>query len=373
MLSLGYADACVQQGRMVKHQKKFAEGQTAVIMTLVIGVLLGAMALCTDVGLFYFNWMQLQKAADAAALAGANQLTAVPDPSGTVAANAVSTAEGYACLNGINDPNNTNPTICPNPVQNASYVDQVASTNVDPNDTQLSIKLTRQVPYFFARVLGLNSGSVAAAATAQVGQGVNTFNNGLFPAGIQCDKPCSSIANMDPGQSVVFGQKFAGGLAPGNWQWLDLGQGTGASDLSNAIANGVAGTYSIGENISSTSGTNYNSSVVQDGFQARVNEHNSKFPAVDYTKVCGNGGNPNNIPLDDPLLITVPVVDFGGCSGDCTMAIEGFADVYLTAMSVDKSGNATIDGCFVQEVTAGSVGSASAPVLGALSKPILIQ
>lgn len=369
---MGYTDGRVKKGRTVKHGKKLAKGQTAVIMTLVIGVLLGAMALSTDVGLFYFNWMQLQKAADAAALAGANRLTAVPDPSGTVASSAISMAEGYACLNGINDPNNTNPTICPNPIQNASYVDQVASTNVDSNDTQLSIKLTRQVPYFFARVLGLNSGSVAAAATAQVGQGVNTFDNGLFPAGIQCDKPCSSAADMDPGQSVVFGQRFAGGLARGNWQWLDLGQGTGASDLSNAIANGVTGTYSIGENISSTSGANYKSSVVQDGFEERVNEHNSKFPNVDYAKVCDDDGNPSNIPLDDPLLVTVPAVDFGGCTANCTMSIEGFAEVYLTGMS-EQRGVTTINGCFVQQVTAGSVGSASAPVLGALSKPILIQ
>jgi Flp pilus assembly protein TadG len=357
----------------VRHPKEFAKGQTAVIVTLVIGVLLGAMALGTDVGLLYYNWMVLQKAADAAALAGANLLTAVPDPSGTIAANAISTADGYACLNGINDPNNTNTTICPNPVQNATYVDQIASTNVNLSDTQLSIKVTRQVPYFFGKVLGLNTGSVAAAATAQVSMGVNKFNNGLFPTGLQCTKPCSSTANMDPGQSVTFGQKFGGGLAPGNWQWLDLGQGTGASQLSGAIADGVPGTYAIGDNISSTPGNKYNSSVVQNGFQTRLNEHNSKFPAVDYTKMCtAGGGNPTNIPLGDPLLVTIPVVDFGGCSGSCTMAIEGFAQIYLTGMSVN-SGKATIDGCFVQEVTANSVGSAGAPVLGALSPPILIQ
>lgn len=363
----------VERGRIVRLCKNFAQGQVAVIMTLVIAVLLGAMALGTNVGLLYYNWGQLQKAADAAALAGANVLTGVPDPSGTVAANAISTAKGYACLNGINDPNNTNATICPSPIQNASYVDQVASTSVDSNDTQLSIRLTRQVPYYFGKLIGLNTGNVAASATAQVSLGVSTFNNGLFPAGIQCNSPCTSKANLDPGQSVTFGMKFAGGLAPGNWQWLDLGQGTGASALSNGIANGVSGSYSIGGNISSTPGNKYNSSVVQNGFQSRVNAHNAKFPSFDYNNVCtAGGGNPNNIPLGDPLLITIPVVDFGGCSGSCTMAIEGFAQIYMTGMSVDK-GNARIDGCFVQEVTADSVGSAGAPVLGALSPPKLIQ
>jgi len=356
----------------VKLGERFAHGQTMVIMSAVLGVLIGALALGTDVGVLYYNWMQLQKAADSAALAGASSLTALADPSGTVAANAINTTKGYACLNGINDPKNTNSTICPNPVQNAAYVDQVASTSVNGTDTQLSIRLTRQVPYFLGKVLGLNTGSVGAAATAQVSAGLNTYETGMFPAGIQCKNPCS-LANLDPGQSVTFGVKFAGGLAPGNWQWLDLGQGTGANQLSGAIANGVPGTYSIGQNISSTPGNKYSSSVVQNGFQGRLDAHNSRFPTVNSSQVCsGGGGNPANIPLGDPLLVTIPAVDFGGCSGSCTMPIDGFAQIYMTGMSV-KSGNARIDGCFVQEVAPGGIGSPTAPVLGALSPPILIQ
>ena len=57
--------------KAVKLRDRFTRGQTMVVMTMVIGVLLGAMALGTDVGLFYYNWMLLQKAADSAAIAGA--------------------------------------------------------------------------------------------------------------------------------------------------------------------------------------------------------------------------------------------------------------------------------------------------------------
>jgi uncharacterized membrane protein len=46
-------------------------GQIAVVTTFAIATLLGAMALGTDVAVMYFNWVQLQKGADAAALAGA--------------------------------------------------------------------------------------------------------------------------------------------------------------------------------------------------------------------------------------------------------------------------------------------------------------
>jgi len=39
-------------------------------MTFAIATLLGAMALGTDVAVMYFNWVQLQKGADAAAIGG---------------------------------------------------------------------------------------------------------------------------------------------------------------------------------------------------------------------------------------------------------------------------------------------------------------
>src|ERR1700737_167526 len=60
-----------QGGRIMKRRGHFFKGQMAVVMTFAIATLLGAMALGTDVGVMYFNWVQLQKGADAAALAGA--------------------------------------------------------------------------------------------------------------------------------------------------------------------------------------------------------------------------------------------------------------------------------------------------------------
>jgi Putative Flp pilus-assembly TadE/G-like len=54
---------------------KFRNGQMAVVMTLAIVTLLGAMALGTDIAVMYYTHMQLQKGADAAALAGANYLS----------------------------------------------------------------------------------------------------------------------------------------------------------------------------------------------------------------------------------------------------------------------------------------------------------
>src|SRR6267154_5669210 len=55
-------------------RRRFVKGQVAIILTLALATLLGVMALGADVGVMYYQWNQLQKGADAAALAGANFL-----------------------------------------------------------------------------------------------------------------------------------------------------------------------------------------------------------------------------------------------------------------------------------------------------------
>ena len=70
---------------------------------------------------------------------------------------------------------------------------------------------------------------------------------------------------MDPGQTVTFGTKFVGGLAPGNWEWVDVGQGNGASALGSAMQNGASGSFSIGQTISSSPGNKGNAGPVKNG------------------------------------------------------------------------------------------------------------
>jgi Flp pilus assembly protein TadG len=56
-------------------RKSRSKGQIAAILMIVMPVLLGVMGLGADISVLYYNWVALQKAADAAALAGASQLT----------------------------------------------------------------------------------------------------------------------------------------------------------------------------------------------------------------------------------------------------------------------------------------------------------
>jgi len=78
-----------------------SSGQTLVLVALIIPALLGAIALGTDVTVFYFNWVQLQKAADAAVLAGANYLPDNPSSVQT-AANTLAKSNGIKASEIVN-------------------------------------------------------------------------------------------------------------------------------------------------------------------------------------------------------------------------------------------------------------------------------
>src|SRR5579859_3623148 len=59
----------------------YARGQTAVLFAFALVAVVGALALTTDVTASYWNWEQVQKAADAGALAGASQyIPNIPSP-----------------------------------------------------------------------------------------------------------------------------------------------------------------------------------------------------------------------------------------------------------------------------------------------------
>jgi hypothetical protein len=152
-------------------------------------------------------------------------------------------------------------------------------------------------------------------------------------------------------------------LAPGNWQWLAVG-GTGASSLGTAIQSGAVGTFTVGDAISSSPGNKGNSANVATGLSSRL----SSCPTIaDPCTVAG--GNPHNIPPGDPCLVVFPAVDYHGCTGSCNITIEGFAQIYLES----NSSGTDLEGCFVSAVQTNTVGSSTAPVLGALSPPYLIR
>jgi hypothetical protein len=331
-----------------------SRGQVAVLYAGIAAVLIGAIALGADVAVMYSNWEQVQKTADAAAIAGANYLAGY-------------TFEGTPASGCTGEPDAAETAACTYAVDNGLKVSDLTLT--EPTSTTIQVVAAEsgsETPYLFAKVLGMGSYAVSATAAAAAGGNIGTVTQGLFPVGLQCTAPCS-LSSLDPGQSVSFGQKFVGGLAPGNWQWLNPTGGTGGGDsaLSAAIESGDSASFSIGGSIDSEPGNKGSSSNVKTALAARLSSCNS------IADPCtSGGGNPSDIPPGDPCLVVVPAVDYHGCTGNCPLTIEGFALIYLEPATTTST---NINGCFVKAIAANTIASSTAPALGGYQVPTLTQ
>jgi hypothetical protein len=129
---------------MSKFMKK-EKGSVLVIVALAIVVIMGFAALAIDVGVMLTAKNQLQSAVDAAALAGASGLVV----SQTKATNRAIT---FAALNNcINQP-----------------VTITAQDVTFPTPNRVRVDATRLLNLYFARVLGMNTANITAAAVAEI-------------------------------------------------------------------------------------------------------------------------------------------------------------------------------------------------------------
>ncbi|MGH7933564.1 MAG: pilus assembly protein TadG-related protein [Candidatus Binataceae bacterium] len=331
--------------------QRLARGQVAVIMTLVIAVMLGAMTLGVDCSLLYFNWMQLQKAADSAALAGAEYYgpqgsTLNPGCSsyGSIAQNE---ACDYALKNGVTS-------------------GEIKSITTDSTAATVHVALYRDtIPVLFGRFLGIDKWAVSAAATAQGALPAITITNGLFPIGLQL--PTSPL-NYGAVVSLYQGQ------SPGNWGFLDLQTDCNPpgslADNGKVPGNDLATVITSG----STCGFEVNTTVV---FPEPGNKANGEPVRTAIQGRVGPGGpapaDTSQISADNPQLVTLPIVDWTGTHGKSTgMIIQGFAEFWLTGFS-GRGNSIQLTGEFIKYVNANALGSTSATDWGVNSRIALVN
>jgi hypothetical protein len=395
----------------MKPRSGHMRGQIAVLMTITIAALLGAMALGTDVAVMYFNWIQLQKAADAAALAGANYL----GPNPQVFA---STQVDNSCTAQSDDPKKA---ACTYAVKNGMSTGEITLTEPNPSKPapNIEVSLTRSnLTYFFGKVIGLSTYSVAASATAQSNGPVGTVYQGLFPVGIQCNTTCSagctcttdangcqwstpsaSCTNLPikGASSVTFssdqiwlGTQGTSAYSAGNWGWLNLPVSAGCTAPGGPLAQAIACGASVSESITSVI-TKPGQTVGQiyKGWSQRLTDHNTLVSNnsscnISYSSICAG----TSVPCpNDPLAVVVPMVNYGsGCNGQCSIPVTGFALIYLDPTQPcmvpgskkagecpANSANAEMESCFLKTMARDTVGSSGAPNVGATSAPVLVQ
>jgi Flp pilus assembly protein TadG len=326
--------------------RAFSKGQMIVIIALVMPVLVGAIALGTDIAIFYYNWVQLQKAADAGALAGANYLPDNPTQ-------ATTTAKAYAQNDGVT-------------------AGEIQSTTVTPDNLTISMTIQRTVPYYFAKVLGLTNGTVTVSASAspqfspstvnatspaQIPPGgdnngnngvycSNTGSCGLIPIGLDSNTVYSD------GQSITLQQ---GQVGPGNWDLVALG-GVGGANLRTRIANGYNGMVSVSDWITTEPGQKVG--PVDQGFQDRLNLAQTMDPSGTFSSHA----------LNNPRVLVVPVVNWEGQNGRSQVQVTAFATLWLDSYNGGK-----VNVHFISQVIADSFGSPGAAYFGSRGHPFLTK
>ena len=290
----------------------------------------------------YFNWVQMQKAADSGVLAGANSLPDNPTQ-------AVSVAQQFAESNGV-------------------AAAEITSTNVAPDGLSITMTVRRTVPYYFAKVLGLSNGTLqvtAAAGPQPSTYAVGAPSPGAASSGTYTPAACDETGDcqvipigLDVNTPYSDGQQInlqQGQVGPGNWDLLALG-GTGGSNLRTNIADGYSGLISVGQWVTTEPGKKVG--PVDQGFQDRL----------DAAAISDPGGTYSNHTATDPRLMVLPVVNWEGQNGRKQVQVKAFATVWLDSYS---SGQVTVN--FVSAIIPNSYGDASAPNYGGHGHPILIR
>jgi Flp pilus assembly protein TadG len=319
--------------------KALRRGQIAVAMMLVMIPLLGMIGLGTDLGLLFFHWGIVQKAADSAVLAGAGYL---PNHTSTAQTKATS----YATQNGLKN-------------------SEIVSNIVAGDNMSITMTTSRTVPYYFLQLVGLRSGTVKPMAKAGI-QKDTEGARGLIPVGLPCTATSCSYTAGTEYQLVEAGANGASGgswnLGPGNWGRLALG-GSGATQFLNNLINGYQGSINVGDQV--TAETGQVNGPTDEGINvARVDAGLAINGAVTNPTLA-------SVPAYDPRLVAVPLIDFTGATGTSSpVKVMGFAMMWLDSYT-SKGKNKTLNAYFLGTVPVTSVPS-TVTIFGQ-GHPILLQ
>ena len=239
-------------------------GQTMVLTTLFVAALLGMAALVLDLGTWFRNQRDLQAVADAAALAGAQEL---PEDTGQAAAN----ANQYATKNNGPAPGIT-----------------FRSTRMSGRNDTIAVHMERPAPGFFAKVFGVDSVQIRANATALA----SPMGSARYAAPIGVDKKHPLISGPGCSASLpCFNQQTELDLekvGPGAFRLLNIDGshgGTGSQTLAEWILKGYDGEMPLNWYFSDP-GAKFNANEIQNALSERIGEE-MLFPVYDDTRKEG--------------------------------------------------------------------------------------
>jgi hypothetical protein len=291
---------------------KQESGSIIVIAALAMVAVIGFTAIVIDGGRLYFERSNLQKAADAGALAGAKEL-----PLDTVKAEeeAENTAEA-----------------------NAVETDIDVETEFGSDQNSITVKVKDHIPLTFARILGFDHQTVSAVAKVQLGYLSSYQGEGVVPLGVDQ----SHLGTVTYGEPVEL--KWSEN-EKGNFGPLVL-DGTGAFEYKQDLIDGSDRKIVAGETVLDTQTGAMVGPTIQgleerfegDTWTAPSDEDQLVASIIDHLAVEKN---------NCPRFVLIPVYE---PLEDGQVKVTGFATFFITDVGT-SNGKATIEGVYLEDYT----------------------
>ena len=262
-------------------------GSTIVLMALSMTVLMGCAALAVDYGLLVADASRMQRAADAAALAGASELcttgtdaTAIYNDTARARALAVVVAQRNGATVNAND-------------------------ITFPQWNRINVPASTTRNFFFATMMGQRSSAVTR--TAMAGRMPLKGVSGVVPIAITTNDYNTYIGGGTFEVQLIRNQDT--NFDPGTATSLDLrldNSGKSGAVFENDLEYGYSGQTVIGQQINSalTSDINSQGAKLEDAFDWRIDQ-----AALAPYNDTGNNYTFPNYPGGDPRIITLIVAD----------------------------------------------------------------
>lgn len=291
-------------------------GQVFPLVAIMMTGLIGVAAFVIDVGSWDQNHRSMQATADAAALAGAEDLPY--DQSG-----ASTLASTYAAKNGG-----------PTPI--VSF----------PTSNTIDVKMTNQAPGYFSTIYGSQNSRVTISAEAQAQAGLVTQAQGAVPLVVNKSQPqltaCNGIPCFNTSTTLKINDDTT--LGGGQAGLIDLrtnGDGTvTAQQIADWVTNGLTTAMPANQYYYSAGSCKFSNQSFHTALDAKVSSASPLlFPVYDPTRT-DTSTNPPRYYIVGWAAFVVTSYRLNGC-GNKSDFITGYYVHYVTRGTSD--GSATAD------------------------------
>ncbi len=299
--------SCRKFWASIREILKGTNGQVLAIAALALPVIIGGAALAVDVGHGYVAKTSIQTAVDAGARAGAAILA-----NGGSQADASTAATTFANAN----------------LDRVSYLAKAVPTVTFPTSTSISVSVQHDVSLYFAPVVGINSTSVSASATASLAGVASVGANTMAPLAIYCNNTAGCSGVLSVGQNYSL-QRYCGNY---------FQDGASGSSCGNTISAGEV--FLVGITFDNNNSNAQFRSAVEDGYSDTVSLAQSAR-ALPGNRNGWRSGMTNRLAAGNNEMYLPVIAGLSPTSGSYNIQVVDFVKVNISSFAATGSTDTT--------------------------------